>query len=69
VIDRKFPQGLKPDVDLIGFIGMTEVMPCYKALEICARGSFLTACEAVLFQRLCYKWSSLEISGDSLERR
>jgi len=21
------PQGLKPNVDLIGFIGMTEVMP------------------------------------------
>jgi hypothetical protein len=26
-------QGLKPDVDLIGFCGMAEVMPCYKAFE------------------------------------
>ena len=25
-------QGLKPHVDLIGFIGMTKVMPCYKTL-------------------------------------
>jgi len=24
----------------MGFIGMTEVMPCYKTLEICAQGSF-----------------------------
>jgi hypothetical protein len=39
-------QGLKPDVDLIGFIGMTEVMPCYKALEICALVSFSAACSA-----------------------
>jgi hypothetical protein len=27
-------QGLKPNVDLIGFIGTTEVMPCYKASEV-----------------------------------
>jgi len=26
-----FPQPLKPDVDFIGIIGTTEVMPCYKA--------------------------------------
>jgi hypothetical protein len=26
-------QGLKPGVDLIGFIGTTEVVPCYKAFE------------------------------------
>jgi len=26
-------QGLKPDIDLIGFIGTTEVMPCYRASE------------------------------------
>jgi len=26
-------QGLKPNVDFIGFIGTTEVMPCYKAFE------------------------------------
>jgi hypothetical protein len=24
-------QGLKPGVDLMGFIGTTEVVPCYKA--------------------------------------
>jgi hypothetical protein len=24
-------QGLKPNIDLIGFIGTTKVMPCYKA--------------------------------------
>jgi hypothetical protein len=33
-------QGLKPDVDLIGFIGMTKVMPCYKAFEIGWPGEF-----------------------------
>jgi len=27
-------QGLKPDVDLTGIFGTTEVMPCYKAFEI-----------------------------------
>jgi hypothetical protein len=26
-------QGLKPNVDLIGFIGPTEVVPFYKALR------------------------------------
>ncbi len=26
-------QGLKPDINLIGFIGPTEVVPCYKAFE------------------------------------
>ena len=30
----EFLQGLKPNIDLIGFIGMTKVMPCYKAIEI-----------------------------------
>jgi hypothetical protein len=24
-------QGLKPNIDLIGLVGTTEVMPCYKA--------------------------------------
>jgi hypothetical protein len=33
-------QGLKPDVDLIGFCGMTEVMPCYKASRNRAMGEF-----------------------------
>ena len=27
------PQGLKP-IDFIGFIGTTEVVPCYKASEM-----------------------------------
>jgi len=26
-------QGLKPDVHMNGFIGMTEIMPCYKTFE------------------------------------
>jgi len=40
-------QGLKPDADLIGFIGTTEVMPFYKALEIEVRASFFAACSVV----------------------
>ncbi|MGA2847697.1 MAG: hypothetical protein ABSE46_01785 [Terracidiphilus sp.] len=33
--DRHQPmQGLKPDVDFIGFIGTTEVVPCYRALHL-----------------------------------
>ena len=39
-------QGLKPDVDLVGFIGMTEVMPCYKAFEIQARNEFFRSLSA-----------------------
>jgi hypothetical protein len=27
-------QGLKPNIDLMGFIGTTEVMPFHKALRI-----------------------------------
>ena len=30
---QKHPQGLKP-IDFIGFIGTTEVVPCYKAPEM-----------------------------------
>jgi hypothetical protein len=30
---RNIPQGLKP-IDFIGFIGTTEVVPCYKAPEL-----------------------------------
>ena len=26
-------QGRKPNIDLIGILGTTEVMPCYKAFE------------------------------------
>jgi hypothetical protein len=34
-IYRYWPlQGLKPIIDLIGFIGTTKVVPCYKALRI-----------------------------------
>jgi len=33
-------QGLKPDIDLIGLIGTTEVMPCYKASEVGCWGEF-----------------------------
>ena len=29
---EKSPQGLKPDVELIGFFGTTEVVPWYKAI-------------------------------------
>src|ERR1039458_3024279 len=29
-LENKLPQGLKP-IDFIGFIGTTEVVPCYKA--------------------------------------
>jgi hypothetical protein len=38
--------GLKPGIDLIGFIGTTEVVPCYKALGIDSPMSFSAACEA-----------------------
>jgi len=30
-IEVRTPQGLKPDVDSIGFGGTTKVVPCYKA--------------------------------------
>jgi hypothetical protein len=33
-------QGLKPSIDLIGLIGMTKVMPCYKAFESGWPGEF-----------------------------
>jgi len=33
-IQPRVLQGLKPDIDLIGFIGLTEVMPFYKAFQI-----------------------------------
>ena len=26
-------QGLKPSIDLIGFIGLAKAMPCYSAVE------------------------------------
>ena len=39
-------QGLKPNIDLIGFIGTTKVMPCYKALEIELWVSFSATCLA-----------------------
>lgn len=37
--------GLKPDVDLIGFMGLTEVMPFYKASRNGALASFSAVCE------------------------
>jgi hypothetical protein len=39
-------QGLKPNVDLIGFIGPTEVVPFYKTLKIPAGAGFSAACKA-----------------------
>ena len=33
LVQMAFPQGLKP-IDFIGFIGTTEVVPCYKARRI-----------------------------------
>jgi hypothetical protein len=36
--------GLKPNVDLIGFIGTTEVVPCYKAIEFQLGIEFSAAC-------------------------
>jgi len=39
-------QGLKPDVDLIGLLGMTEVMPCYKALRNLSSIEFSATSEA-----------------------
>ncbi|MGA2850164.1 MAG: hypothetical protein ABSE46_14300 [Terracidiphilus sp.] len=46
--DRHQPlQGLKPDIDFIGFIGTTEVVPCYKTSRNCAGNSFSPSCEAV----------------------
>ena len=38
----------------MGFIGMTEVMPCYKAFEIVARMSFSAACFAA--EGICCEW-------------
>jgi hypothetical protein len=37
---KGFPQGLKPNSYWIGFIDMTEVMPCYKASGFQARNEF-----------------------------
>jgi len=39
-------QGLKPDVDLIGFIGTTEVMPCYKASKFTVEVGFSASWKA-----------------------
>ena len=33
-------QGLKPNVNSIGFVGTTKVMPCYKASGFCAMEEF-----------------------------
>jgi len=41
---------LKPNIDLAGFIGMTEVMPCYKALRNPSLIEFSAACEARTLQ-------------------
>jgi hypothetical protein len=47
---RSIPQGLKP-IEFIGFIGTTEVVPCYKASEM----QFSAGCasEMEFFRRLC----------------
>jgi hypothetical protein len=46
--DRHQPlQGLKPDVDFIGFIGTTEVVPCYKTYKNCTGNSFSPSCKAM----------------------
>ena len=39
-------QGPKPNIDLIGFIGPTEVVPFYRTFKIPAVGSFSAACLA-----------------------
>jgi hypothetical protein len=44
-------QGLKPDIDVVAFIGPTEVRPCYKALEGDTEMSFSPSSEV----RPCYK--------------
>ena len=38
--------GANADIDLIGLIGMTKVMPCYRALEVELWASFSAACKA-----------------------
>jgi hypothetical protein len=53
-------QGLKPGIDLIGFIGTTEVVPCYKALEIDSPMSFSAACEVMPGYRALKGWLSNE---------
>ena len=46
--DRNQPlQGLKPNIDIVGFFGTTEVMPCYKAIWTCVGFSFSPGCEVV----------------------
>jgi hypothetical protein len=42
-------QGLKLEIDLIGFIGTAKVMPCYGASEVGCRASFSAAWKANLF--------------------
>ena len=32
MVVERFPQGLKPDIDFIGLIGLTEVMPLLQCL-------------------------------------
>jgi probable rRNA maturation factor len=39
-------QGLKPNIDLVGFIGPTEVVPFYKTFKIPAGASFSANCKA-----------------------
>ncbi|MGA2050030.1 MAG: hypothetical protein ABSG96_20205 [Terracidiphilus sp.] len=43
-------QGLKPNIDLIGFIGPTEVVPFYKTFKIPAGAGFSAAYEVMPFQ-------------------
>jgi hypothetical protein len=42
-------QGLKPDVDLIGFIGTTEVVPMLQNLRELTTMSFSAACKTPVF--------------------
>jgi hypothetical protein len=55
-LDHSLLQGLKPDIDLPGFIGTTKVMPCYKAIGNCRCDEFfrsLFSPRGNVFSTLC----------------
>ena len=52
-----FPQPVKPNVDVIGFIGPTKVVPWLQSHWELPRDEFLRACKVVPFQNRGYELS------------
>jgi len=58
-------QGLKPDIDLIGFVGTTEVVPFYKASELGCLSEFFRSLRsrALSKNRVAYAGTEAQVLG------